>query len=71
MKSKNDLDIEWKKKTSACKKLLHEVPMELERVVGSTVSSNHSLTLNEQSGAIAYPIGSTICIYHPKENKQV
>jgi mitogen-activated protein kinase binding protein 1 len=70
MKNKNDQELEWRKKTSGCKKLLHELPIELERVIGSGTKSNHSLTVNQATGAVAYPVGSIIWIYNPKENKQ-
>ena len=70
MKAKNDAESEWKKKIANCKKLLHETPIELERVIGSATHSNHSISINKQTGEIAYPVGSIIWIYKPKENRQ-
>lgn len=70
MKAKNDAESEWKKKISSCNKLRHEVPIELERVIGSATHSNHSVTINKLTGDVAYPVGSIIWIYKPKENKQ-
>lgn len=71
MRTKLDPEVEWKKKTAGCKKLFHELPLELERVIGTGVNSNHSMALNLNTTEIAYPVGSIICIYKPKENRQV
>ena len=64
------IDTEWKTQFSGCKKLVHELPITLERVVGMGVTSNHSISINQLTGEIAYPVGSIICIYKAKENRQ-
>ena len=68
--SNETIDSEWKTQFSGCKKLMHELPITLERVVGMGVNNNHSVSINQQTGEIAYPVGSIICIYKPKENRQ-
>jgi WD40 repeat protein len=44
--------------------------MTLERVVGISARNNNQLTINPDSGEIAYPVGSIVCLYNPKSNKQ-
>merc|ERR550534_980321 len=44
--------------------------VKLERVLGSTVSSNASLATAPSTGVIAYPAGCTVVLYNPRKNKQ-
>ena len=39
-------------------------------MIGLSSRSNASLAVNPVTGDIAYPAGSVICIYSPKDNKQ-
>ena len=42
----------------------------LERIVGSTVKSGNSISVNPVTDEIAYIAGNVVVIYNPKENKQ-
>lgn len=66
-----EVDPELKKKQSTFKKLTTDMPCDLERVIGCSTKSNFSIAVNSETGDIAYPAGSIIIIYKPKENKQV
>ena len=44
--------------------------MQLEKVIGMSSKNNNSITINAQTGEFAYPAGSVIIIYNPKENRQ-
>ncbi|KAM8952741.1 WD repeat-containing protein 62-like [Pelodytes ibericus] len=44
--------------------------VELEKVLGMTVSSNSSLACDVQSGLIAYPAGCVVVLLCPRKNKQ-
>ena len=66
----NEVDPNLKKKQAGCKRLTHELPLELDRVIGTGTKSNHSIAINPWDEEIAYPAGSIIVIYKPKENKQ-
>ncbi|KAE8585529.1 hypothetical protein XENTR_v10021339 [Xenopus tropicalis] len=44
--------------------------VELEKVLGITVSSNSSITCDPISGLIAYPAGCVIVVLCPRKNKQ-
>ncbi|XP_077142146.1 WD repeat-containing protein 62 isoform X2 [Ranitomeya variabilis] len=44
--------------------------MELEKVLGVTVSSSSSLTCDPGTGLVAYPAGCVIVLLCPKKNKQ-
>ena len=43
----------------------------MEKVIGMSTRSNNSIAVNPVTGDVAYPAGSIVCIYSPKENKQV
>ena len=47
-----------------------ELPMTLEKVIGINARNNNGLALNPTTGDLAYPAGSVVCIYNPKENRQ-
>lgn len=42
----------------------------LEKVLGLTIGSTAGLTCDPNTGAIAYPAGCVIIIFHPRRNKQ-
>uniref|UniRef100_A0A8C5MGN8 WD repeat domain 62 n=1 Tax=Leptobrachium leishanense TaxID=445787 RepID=A0A8C5MGN8_9ANUR len=44
--------------------------VELEKVLGITVSSNSSITCDANSGLIAYPAGCVVVLLCPRKNKQ-
>ena len=44
--------------------------MTLDRVVGISSRNNNQLALNPETGELAYPVGSILCVYNPKCNKQ-
>ena len=45
--------------------------MQLEKVIGLSSKNSNSIAVNPINGEVAYPAGCIICIYSPKENKQV
>jgi hypothetical protein len=42
----------------------------LERVIGATVDQHACMAWNPITGELAYPAGSVIVCYSPRENKQ-
>lgn len=42
----NEVDPNLKKKQAGCKRLTHELPLELDRVIGTGTKSNHSIAIN-------------------------
>ncbi|XP_078316008.1 WD repeat-containing protein 62-like isoform X5 [Crassostrea virginica] len=42
----------------------------LERVIGLTVSTNATLTCDQNTGTIAYPAGCVVVLFNPRRNKQ-
>ncbi|KFM64351.1 Mitogen-activated protein kinase-binding protein 1, partial [Stegodyphus mimosarum] len=44
--------------------------VELQHVLGVTVTSNSALDNDPQTGTVAYPAGCVVVLYNPRKNKQ-
>lgn len=44
--------------------------VKLERVLGLTIASNAALSVDRNTGTIAYPAGCVVVLYNPKKGKQ-